>query len=100
MTIEEQVLEKLRELPPEKQREVLDFVHFLREKNGTNKPLHNLRGLWKHINIDISEEEIAEARHEMWGNFPRENECGARYARCNLVPHRLRENLRNGLPAY
>lgn len=33
MTIEEKVLEKLRELPPEKQKEVLDFVDFLKEKN-------------------------------------------------------------------
>jgi len=30
-------LEKLRDLPPEKQKEVLDFVDFLKEKNGTKK---------------------------------------------------------------
>ncbi|MDQ3705686.1 MAG: hypothetical protein M3437_10775 [Chloroflexota bacterium] len=30
-----------------------------------------LRGLWK--GVDISEEEIAEARREMWGSFPRED---------------------------
>jgi uncharacterized protein DUF2281 len=34
MTIEQQVVEKLRDLPPEKQKEVLDFVDFLKEKNG------------------------------------------------------------------
>ena len=33
MTIEEQVLEKLRDLPLEKQKEVLDFVGLLKEKN-------------------------------------------------------------------
>jgi hypothetical protein len=33
--------------------------------------LSPLRGLWK--GVDISEEEIAEARREMWGNFPRED---------------------------
>ena len=32
MNIEEAVLEKLRELPPERQREVLDFVEFLEGK--------------------------------------------------------------------
>lgn len=72
MTIEEKVLEKLRDLPPEKQKEVLDFVSLLKEKNGAKKPLRNLRGLWKDLNINLTEEDIAEARREMWGNFPRD----------------------------
>ena len=73
MTIEEQVLEKLRDLPPEKQKEVLDFVNFLKETNGgAKKPLRSLRGLWADLNIDITEEDIADARREMWGNFPRD----------------------------
>jgi hypothetical protein len=72
MTIEEQVLEKLRELPPEKQREVLDFVDRLKTENGEKKPLPSLRGLWAGMNIDITDEDIAEARREMWGNFPRD----------------------------
>jgi hypothetical protein len=72
MTIEEQVLEKLRDLPPEKQKEVLDFVDFLNEKNGSPKTRPSLHGLWKDLNIDISEKDVAEARREMSGNFPRE----------------------------
>ena len=72
MTIEEQVLEKLRDLPPEKQKEVLDFVEFLKEKNGVGKPRRSLRGLWADLNFHITEEDIAEARREMWGNFPRD----------------------------
>lgn len=72
MTIEEQVLEKLRELPPEKQKEVLDFVDQLKAQNGDKKPLPSLRGLWAGANIDITDEDIAEARREMWGNFPRD----------------------------
>ncbi len=73
MTIEEQVVEKLRALPPEKQKEVLDFVDFLKEKNGDpKKPLRSLRGLWADLNFHITEEDIAEARREMWGNFPRD----------------------------
>ena len=31
----------------------------------------SLRGLWK--GLDISAEEIVQARQEMWGKFPREN---------------------------
>ncbi|MGC1484245.1 MAG: hypothetical protein WA789_10655 [Candidatus Acidiferrum sp.] len=47
MTIEQQVLEKRRDLPPEKQREVLDFVDQLKEKNGDKKPLKSLRACGK-----------------------------------------------------
>jgi hypothetical protein len=72
MTIEQQVLEKLRDLPPEKQKEVLDFVDFLKEKNEPKTPRRSLLGLWADLNIHISEEDIAEARREMWGNFPRD----------------------------
>lgn len=31
----------------------------------------SLRGLWK--GLDLTEEDLAEARREMWGNFPRED---------------------------
>jgi Protein of unknown function (DUF2281) len=72
MTLEQQVLEKLRGLPPDKQKEVLDFVASLNEKNGPEKPLRSLRGLWAGLNIQITEDDIAEARREMWGNFPRD----------------------------
>jgi hypothetical protein len=34
-------------------------------------PRKSLRGLWR--GLDITEEEIAEARREMWSNFPRED---------------------------
>jgi Protein of unknown function (DUF2281) len=72
MTIGQQVVEKLRDLPPEKQKEVLDFVDFLKEKSGgPKKPLRSLRGLSADLNIHITED-IAEARREMWGNFPRD----------------------------
>ena len=73
MTIEQQVVEKLRDLPPEKQKEVLDFVDFLKEKKGgPKKPRRSLRGLWADLNINITEQDIAQARREMWGNFPRD----------------------------
>ena len=34
-------------------------------------PRKSLRGLWR--GLDITPEDIAEARHEMWGNFPRKD---------------------------
>jgi hypothetical protein len=71
VTIEEQVLEKLRGLPPETQKEVLDFVSRLKERRRT-APRRSLLGLWTGLNIEITEEDIAEARREMWGKFPRD----------------------------
>jgi hypothetical protein len=72
MTIEEQVLEKLRVLAPEQQKAVLDFVDFLKEKNGAKSPRRSLLGLWADLNVHVTEQDIAEARREMWGNFPRD----------------------------
>ena len=37
-SIEDQVLEKLRDLPPDKQKEVLEFVDLLKQKNDPHKP--------------------------------------------------------------
>jgi hypothetical protein len=69
-SIEEAVVAKLRELPADKQQQVLDFASFLGTKQM--RPRKSLYGLWKDLGISISEEDIAEARKEMWGNFPRE----------------------------
>lgn len=71
MTVEEQVLEKLRELPPHRQREVLAFISLLQEKSR-HKPRRSLLGLWSDLDVKVSEEDIAEARREMWGSFPRD----------------------------
>lgn len=70
MTVEQQVLEKLRNLPPEKQQEVLAFVNQL-EVSG-QRPRRSLKGLFANLNIKVSESDIDEARREMWGTFPRD----------------------------
>jgi hypothetical protein len=78
MTLEQAVLENLRELPIIKQQEVLDFVRFLKqqmsiEPEPTSQTVRkSYKGLWADLGIDITDEDIAEARQEMWGNFPRE----------------------------
>jgi Protein of unknown function (DUF2281) len=71
MTVEEQVLEKLRELPPQRQREVLAFVSHLREK-AQKQTRKSLQGLWADLNVNVSDADIREVRREMWGSFPRE----------------------------
>jgi len=70
MTIEQAVVEKLRALPVEKQREVLDFVKFLHRKGVPKLPRRSLKGLWADLKIDITEADIVEVRREMWGDFP------------------------------
>lgn len=72
MSLEELVMEKMRDLPPERQKEVLDFVEFLKLKSAPAAPRRNVRGLWADLGIKLTDQDIAEARREMWGNFPRE----------------------------
>jgi hypothetical protein len=72
MTLEQAVIENLRELPPDKQQEVLDFIQFLKQKSHPKKRRRSLYGLWSNLGIEITERDIAEARQEMWGNFPKD----------------------------
>lgn len=72
MNLEQAVLDKLRALPPERQQEVLDFAEFLQQKSIVKRPLKSAKGLCADLKVDITEEDIAQARQEMWGNFPRE----------------------------
>ena len=55
-------------------RQVLDFAAALKPSTPPAPPpgpAHPLFGSLAHLGVSISEEEIAEARREMWGNFPR-----------------------------
>lgn len=71
MSVEQLVTEKLRLLPPEKQQEVLDFVEFLEHRLPGKPSLQAIKGLWSNLTVEITETDIAEARQEMWNNFPR-----------------------------
>ncbi|MEY2977503.1 MAG: DUF2281 domain-containing protein [Prochlorotrichaceae cyanobacterium] len=69
--LEQAVLRNLRQLSPEKQQHVLDFTEFLKKQQAPNQSNPSLKGIWSNLVIDITEEDMAEARREMWGNFPR-----------------------------
>ena len=73
MTTWQEISEKAKELPTDKQREVLDFVEFLRARERVHKPLIDPAGLLVDLDVDISESGIAEIRREMWSQFPRED---------------------------
>lgn len=70
MTVEEKVLQKLRELTPGKQEQVLLYISQLQSEN--RPPRRSLLGLWADLDVKIGEEDIAEVRREMWGTFPRD----------------------------
>jgi hypothetical protein len=72
MNIEQAVLERLRQLPVDKQQQLLDFAEFLSQKTTPKTPLRTVRGLCADLKVDITEEDIAQARQEMWGNFPKD----------------------------
>lgn len=73
MSIERSVIQKILSLSPNQQREVMEFVESLQK--GSAEPQHrrSVMGLFSDLNVHITEEDIAEARREMWGNFPRED---------------------------
>jgi hypothetical protein len=71
-SVEEALLSKVRGLPAHEQQQVLDFASSLAAAH--KRPLKSLEGLWTGHGIDISEEDIAEARREMWGSIDREGE--------------------------
>jgi putative lipoic acid-binding regulatory protein len=72
MSLEEAILDAVRALPADKQQEVLAHVKHLREESQEpRKPRKSGRGLWEDLNIDLSAEDIDEARREMWKDFPR-----------------------------
>jgi hypothetical protein len=43
-----------------------------RDLTQTKKPKRSLLGLWSGVNL--SSDDIDQARREMWGNFPREDD--------------------------
>jgi hypothetical protein len=70
MTTWELIAEKAKVLTPEKQSEVLDFLEFLRARENPKQPRQSAAGLLADLGIDVSDEDIEEARREMWSNFP------------------------------
>jgi hypothetical protein len=71
------LLEKLQALPPDKQAEVLDFVDFLIQRTAASSSSESASapffGLWADLGVDLSADDIDEARREQWDGFPRED---------------------------
>lgn len=70
----DKVVELLRQLPPRERLRVLVRVLPELEKalgEPELEPRPPLRGLWRGLNI--TDEDLAEARREMWSHFPSED---------------------------
>lgn len=74
MTLEQEIVDALRGLPADNQREVLNHAKHLRSELGERRPPRKSgRGLWADLDIDLTAEAIDEARREMWKNFPKDD---------------------------
>jgi len=71
VNIQRSVVEILEVLPPDKQQELLRFAESLQAQNMAEKPRKSLKGIWSDLEINLTEEDLAEARREMWGDFPK-----------------------------
>jgi hypothetical protein len=71
MSLEEAILEAVRALPAEKQREILDHAARLREQESSKPRFRSIKGLWSDLGVSLSAEELDENQREMWRGFPR-----------------------------
>jgi hypothetical protein len=68
----EVLVAKAKALPPEGQREVLDFVEFLESRLGRGTPHKSLSGAWADLGVDLSAEDIDQVRREAWAESSRD----------------------------
>jgi hypothetical protein len=73
MSVEQAIIEAVRALPPDKQRELLDHANSLRHEARAKKPFKSVKGLWSDLGISLSGEELDENQREMWKNFPQDD---------------------------
>lgn len=74
MTTEEILVEKIKVLPVNRQQELLDFAEFLEQKETEKKPRVSLKGIWTDTDVNITNEDIREARNEMWRGYTEDTE--------------------------
>jgi hypothetical protein len=74
MTSEELIFAKIKVLPPNLKEEALHFVEFLETKIKPQTKHKSLKGSLSHLNIKISDDDIREARNEMWRGYTQDTE--------------------------
>lgn len=74
MTAEEVLLERFKGLSVTRRKELLDYAKTLVQKEAVKKPRVSLKGIWADLNVNITEEDIREARNEMWRGYTKDTE--------------------------
>lgn len=76
MTIQQEILERLSTLSPAEQQELLRVARSLSQRSVGNetRPWKGLMGAFGGNGIDVTAEDIDDARREMWADFPRDVE--------------------------
>jgi uncharacterized protein YhdP len=68
----------IHRLPPAQQAQLFarlsaEIASLVQQMTQTPPPSRSLQGLWEHDHPPISAEDIAAARQDMWGDFPRDD---------------------------
>lgn len=66
MSIEHDIIERLQDLPLDKQQEVLDFTEFLRQRVHTTPARRSIIGALTDLDVHVSKGDIDDVRREMW----------------------------------
>ena len=71
MTLKETLLKEIGSMPTTDQARILEYVRRLKSSHtDTDEPsFHDGYGLLAQHGIDISEQDLADARSEMWGDY-------------------------------
>lgn len=74
--IHQEIYQALQSLPTDSLKEVWQFIEFMRFKKSevAEARLVKLGGLLANYNVDFSEDDISQARNEVWHNLGEINE--------------------------
>ena len=74
MISEEVLLEKIKVLPPKLKQKAIEYVEFLQSEAVPKEKRRSLKGSLAHLNIKFTEEDLREARNEMWRGYTKDTE--------------------------
>lgn len=74
MTSEEVLLQKIKVLPPNLKQKAIEFVDSLQNEAAAKPKRKSLKGALAHLNIQISDQDIRQARNEMWRGYTKDTE--------------------------
>ena len=74
MRSEEVLFARIKVLPPNLKEEAIHFVEFLETKIKPQAKRKSLKGSLSHLKIQISDDDIREARNEMWRGYTQDTE--------------------------